>query len=96
MLSKKVAVLLIPLAALLCTGCTAKAEISKEDLNKVKTCTDTRDGEVFSFNTNTVTNVRVGYGAPSTFDMVTTDGDKMTISSDAAVLFLKCKDSTPS
>lgn len=81
----------VALIVFLSTGCTVNAEISDEDKNKIITCTDTRDGEVFSFNTDTVTNMRAGFGSPSTYDMVTTDGKKMTLSSDMAA-YLKCVD----
>jgi len=81
----------IALIVLLFVGCTARTELSEEDENKTKICTDIRDGEVFSFNTNTVTNMRAGFGAPSTFDMVTTGGKKMTLSS-AMAAYLKCVD----
>ena len=79
------------LIALLCCGCTVDGgSVSEDDLNKVMVCTDTRDGEVFSFNTNTVTNVRQGFGAPHTMEVTTLNGDKRTLNSDMEV-WLKCK-----
>lgn len=80
----------ILLVSLLICGCTVDAEINEETKNSIITCKDTRDGEVFSFYGNTVTNVRSGYlGAASTFDMVTTDGIEMTLSSDMEA-YMKC------
>lgn len=78
------------LVSLFIYGCTSDASIDEETKNSIITCKDTRDGEVFSFYGSTVTNVRGGIlGAASTFDMITTDGRKMTLSSDMEV-YMKC------
>jgi len=79
------------IAALVLTGCTVKAHVSEEDANKLMVCTDTRDGEVFSFNTNTVTNMRAGFGVPSSFDILTTEGKEMTLNNNMEA-WLKCVD----
>lgn len=81
----------ILIIAFIClAGCTMEGGgVSAEDLNKTVTCTDTRDGETFSFNTNSVTNTRIGIGAPTSFDVTTDDGRKMTINSSMEA-WLKC------
>jgi hypothetical protein len=82
------------LIVLLAAGCTMNGgEVSDKDRNKIMTCKDTRDGETFSFNTNTITNIRRGIGAPHTFDVVTTDGKSMSLSTDMEA-WLKCKKSS--
>ena len=80
------------ISLLLISGCTMKAEVSEDDLNKIKICTDTRDGEVFSFNTNSMTNVRAGFGgAESSVDIVTFEGKKMTVYARMEA-YIKCVD----
>ena len=71
------------LTCMLITGCTVNGGgISKKDANKSMICTDTRNSKTFKFNTNTVTNVRRGIGAPNSFDIITDKGNKMTLNSD--------------
>ena len=81
---------LIILLVCLMTGCTTSGNIS-ETGNKLMECKDTRDGEVFRFNTKTITNIRVGFLAPTTFDLVTLDGRKKSLS-DQAEAWLKCEE----
>lgn len=91
---KKSSLLAIILTLLLVSGCTINGgDVVKEDLNKIIICKDTRDGETFSFNTNTVTNSRQGFGAVSSIDIITDDGKQMTISDDMNS-WLKCNKST--
>jgi len=72
-------------------SCEQKAEgIVERQKNKMMKCVDTRDGEVFYFNTNTVHNIYIGYGAPPRYDIVTTNGDTMRLKSDMEI-YLKCK-----
>lgn len=79
------------LIVLLAAGCTMDGgKVAEKDKNKIMVCKDTRDGETFSFSTNTITNMRAGIGAPSTFDVVTTDGKARTLSSDMGS-WLKCE-----
>ncbi len=93
-LNKTALLLAVSLAALLAAGCTMNGgDVAEEDRNKIMTCTDTRDGEVFQFNTNTITNVRAGIGAPSSFDIVTLDGRKITLNSNMEA-WLKCEKSS--
>lgn len=81
--------------ALLIQSCSASldATVAPEDMDRVYVCTDTRDGEVFSYNTNTITNARITIlgGGPSSMDIVTTDGRKMTVTS-AMTAWWKCKE----
>ena len=74
---------------LLLVACTLDGEMDENSRNRLIKCTDTRDGEIFYYNTNTVTNVRVGIGAPTSFDIMITDGKRMTLNSDMEV-YLKC------
>lgn len=92
---KNGALMAIALISLLCLqGCTVDGgDVAEHDKNKIMECTDTRDGEKFSFNTNDVKNVRQGIGAPSAFDVTTTDGKEKTLSSDMET-FLKCEKKT--
>jgi len=92
--SKKAPLLAVCLTCLLAAGCTMNGgEVTQEDLNKTMICKDTRDGETFSFNTSTVTNVRQGISAPHSFDVTTDDGEKMTLNSDMEA-WLKCSKSS--
>ena len=83
------------LIVLLAAGCNMKGgDIAEKDRNKLMVCKDTRDGETFSFNTNTITNLRVGLvGAPTTFNVTTTDGKEKTLSSTMET-WLKCEKSS--
>jgi len=65
--------------------------IVERQKNKMMKCVDTRDGEVFYFNTNTVHNIYIGYGSPHRYDVVTSNGDTMTLKSDMEI-YLKCKE----
>ena len=83
--------LVMLLLCFVAVGCTVDGgSVVKEDLNKIVICKDARDGEIFSFNSNTITNVRRGFGAPGSVDITTDDGKKMTLSDDMS-LWLKCK-----
>lgn len=76
---------------LLLTGCTfGGASVTEKDLSKSMICTDTRDGEIFRFNTNSITNIRTGFGTPTTMDLITDTGEHKTISSNMET-WLKCK-----
>lgn len=75
--------------ALMVLGCTVDAKVSEKDLNKTITCTDTRDGTSFAFNTSNVTNVRAGFGADHSFDVVDNDGVFHRMTSRMEV-YLKC------
>ncbi len=77
----------------LCSGCTIGGENSAENRNKHKVCTDTTDRESFSFYSNGITNVRIGIGADSSFQIIDDNGVKRTLSS-GMDLFLKCVDDT--
>lgn len=70
-------------------GCTVGGELSDEEKGKTFVCKDFRDGETFSFEASAIENIRIGYGAPSSFDITTNDGVEMTLTSDH-VQWLKC------
>ncbi len=71
------------------SGCTFDSGVSEESKNKVITCTDTRDGEIFTFKTNDITNVRSGFMADSSFDVVDQNGIKRTLTS-ISHIYIKC------
>lgn len=80
---------LVALSVVTMVGCTVGgSEVINK--NEVKVCTDSRDGETFSFNTNSVTNVRRGIGAPTTFNVIDSEGNKRSLSTSMEV-YLKCK-----
>jgi hypothetical protein len=82
------------LIALLCSSCTVEGvDVAEHDKNKIIDCKDTRDGDAFSFNTNTVKDVRAGIGAPTTFTVTTLDGKEKHLSSDMEA-YLKCEKRT--
>lgn len=82
--------LLLTFISLLMTGCTVEGQLAEESKNVINVCKDTRDGEIFSYNSNTIKNVRVGVGAPTSMDIVTITGKKKTLTSDM-VEFIKCE-----
>jgi len=82
--------LLLIAIALLMSGCTVSGKVSEEELNKLKVCTDTRDGEKFIFNTNTVYDVRAGFENWS-FSLVDTNGSTHHLTAQSE-LYLKCKE----
>lgn len=86
---KKLLILALPLIVSACSVDTG-ASVSKKDMNKLMVCKDFRDGETFQFNTNTVTNISQGIGAPTSFDIVTTTGKVMTLNSDMED-YIKCE-----
>lgn len=73
----------------LITGCSVSGEVSQNDLNKVVTCKDVRNGDVFSFNTSSITNVRVGFDGQPSFDIVTNNGRRININKKMDT-WLKC------
>ena len=84
--------LLLLAICILASGCTMNGgKLATESLNKVLMCTDNRDGSVFYFNTNTITNFRRGFGAPHEFDVVTHKGVKMHLST-ADKMYVKCEE----
>lgn len=68
-------------------GCSIEGEMQNK--NMLINCTDTRDGEKWSYNTNTVSNVRVGIGSPHSMDLVDTEGRKRHVTSDMET-YIKC------
>lgn len=80
--------LIVACMALLFAGCSMQGEYSGE--HKIIDCTDTRDGEKFTVDSRTITNVRVGIGADSCFDAVDNRGVERTLCKSHQA-FLKCK-----
>jgi len=66
-------------------------ELPEGELNKLMMCKDFRDGETFSFNTNTITDIRVGIGVPTTFKITTVSGETKILSS-SMESYLKCNE----
>ena len=84
-------IFLIIAMLVLISACTSRSDLSDKSRNQVHRCTDTRDGEEFTYNTNTITNVRAGWlGADSSFELTDMEGNKRYVqSSDTS--WLKCK-----
>ena len=82
--------LLTLITIVLLTSCTIEGKLDESDKNKLTECIDTRDGEVFIFNTNTITNVRLDLiNSTGSFDIITLEGIKKTLNSNSEI-FLKC------
>ena len=71
-------------------ACTFESSITDDTRNKIATCTDTRDGEQFSFNTNDITNVRYGIGAAHSLTVVDFTGKTRYLTGDMES-YIKCK-----
>lgn len=84
--------IIILLASFLSYGCTIDAgDISEQSKNKTMSCTDFRDGEKFTFNTSSISDIRQGiFGADSHYDIVDSKG-RTRIISDSMESFLKCE-----
>jgi len=78
------------LASIILSGCTLEGSISKEDLNKQMKCVDFRDGEVFTFNSNNITDAKSTLGGEGSFRVTTDQGDNIRITSSMEA-FIKCK-----
>ena len=78
---------------LLLFGCTMQGEITNKHENMQMLCTDTKDNTTFTYNTNTITNVRIGVvGAPKVeFNIIDDKGIKRTLNSDMDT-YLKCEE----
>ena len=61
------------------SACTMNGELPEYEKNKLKKCVDMRDGETFYFNTNSIHDIRVGIGCPTSFKIVTTNGDTVLL-----------------
>lgn len=71
------------------SGCIDFAgKIADEDLNMLATCTDTRDGEVFTFNTNDIFNIRRSFSGGS-FEVKDSNGIDRVFT-ERMELYIKC------
>jgi hypothetical protein len=77
------------LIGLLVAGCTQKAELTEGSKGRHFTCTDFRDGDVFRYSTDTITNVRMGIGTDSSFDLVDETGKSRTLKTSMEA-YVKC------
>lgn len=59
------------------------------DKNKTIECTDSRDGEVFTFNTNTMRDTRIGITTSSSFKVTDIKGQTRNFN-DGTTGYLKC------
>jgi len=73
----------------LISACTYQAEVSEEDINNHVTCTDTRDGEVFSFHAKNMSNIRVGMDGYASMDIIDDKGNKRSVNNGMEI-YLKC------
>jgi hypothetical protein len=86
-------VLVIGLLTLTLPACTMDGSVADEQ-PKTMECKDTRDGEVFRFDSSTVRDVRIGIlGAESCLTLTDSDGATRTLCEKAAQ-FIKCKELT--
>ena len=73
----------ILICLLIFCGCegTMRGEYSGPE-NLVWECIDSRDGEKFKYNTDTISNVRIGFGGSSSrYDIVILTGEKKIMDS---------------
>ena len=75
------------LILVLLVGCTVDADIQHS--NKHMLCTDIRDGETFSYRTNTAHNARMGWGSDSSVDIIDDNGTERTLTS-SMTAYWKC------
>lgn len=61
------------LITVLLAGCTVEGRVV-DPSDKLTTCTDTRDGETFSYRTRDVSKVRIGFGTDSYIEVTDTAG----------------------
>ncbi len=80
-------------ACLSLVACYVQGELDQSGKDKLMSCKDARDGETFAYNTNTITDVRIGIGAPTTFQITTTTGKHMTLNSNMDT-YIKCTEVT--
>ena len=79
--------------SVLLSGCSMEGgAIAENSKNKIVQCTDTRDGEVFSFLSNNVSNARISLDGNHGFSVVDTDGNYRELNK-SMESYLKCKDS---
>ena len=74
---------------LMLTGCTMDASVVHDDKHMV--CTDTRDGETFSFENRTAHNARMGIGTESSVDIVDDSGRTRTLTKSMEA-YWKCEE----
>lgn len=67
------------LCFLIMSGCTVDGRVSSTNGIKHMICTDTRDGETFGFDTENITNVRIGVGSDSSFNVIDDSGKVRTM-----------------
>ena len=84
-------IVLVLLAAFAVQGCSLKAEVAQKDINKRMSCSDTRDGQTFTFKASTIANATVGVGADTCFDITTDSGTKMNLCKSHEA-WLKCQE----
>jgi len=78
------------LLCLALSSCTVPAEVSDADRSAVMRCTDTRDGETFTYAVSSARNLRVGLGGADTCGTVTdSDGNERTLCKSQEV-YMKC------
>lgn len=74
-------------------GCGFKAEATEESKRQHMYCTDTRDGERFSFKGSTIRNAVIGF-SDSCVEVTTDAGKEMTLCKSHEA-FIKCEKKTP-
>ena len=86
----KTGALLLLVGSMGLLGCQMKADITDESRRSHITCTDTRDGEKFSFRGATVRDAVQGFGTAHCFTVTDDTGMVRRLCSSQEV-YLKCK-----
>lgn len=81
---------LVIVMALSLTGCGFKGEVDPAYVDKTVYCTDTRDGEKFSFAAASVRDVSMVIGAGTCATVTTNKGTDMRICN-AQEVYMKCE-----
>lgn len=55
-------------------SCTVRGQVAEEHKNMLMRCTDSRNDEVFLFNTDDVKDIRVGTDGPVSVELTDTEG----------------------
>jgi hypothetical protein len=79
------------LTTVLAAGCSMEGHLENGQENRIVDCTDVRDGEKFTFNSDTIKDIRYGIFADSCFTVTIESGKERTLCKSHEA-WLKCKD----
>lgn len=78
-------------AFFLISGCSQKAEQTKESAKRTTACVDTRDGEKFTFKNSTVRDAVHDWGSGETCATITDNNGKDRRLCKSGEIYLKCE-----